>query len=40
VEAALLNGVPDAAAVIVEDALPASTFVPLAALGMTIPGGI
>jgi hypothetical protein len=40
VEAALLNGVPDAAAVIVEDALPASTFVPLAALGMAIPGGI
>jgi hypothetical protein len=40
VEAALLNGVPDASSVIVEDALPSNGFVPLSALGMAIPGGV
>ncbi len=36
VEASLLSAVPDASAVIVEDAPPSNTFVPLSALGMAV----
>jgi hypothetical protein len=39
VEAALWEAVPDAAEIVIEEAVPVSSFVPLAALGMAVPKG-
>ena len=39
VEAALWDALPDASEIVIEDGLPVSGFVPLAALGMAVPNG-
>jgi hypothetical protein len=39
VETALWEAVPDASEIVIEEGVPASAFVPLAALGMAVPKG-
>jgi hypothetical protein len=39
VEATLWEAAPDAAEIVVEEAIPATVFVPLSSLGMAIPKG-